>query len=291
MPGDEPFRRFLITVGITTDLPETGARIGESVDRMTRVFTGTFGYVPITSLDIDPALEQIRKQIREFCLKCDEDCVVALYYTGHADEVNGKHRVWTGNTVDPVLGTLETGHLAELMLVGTRLRHALIILDTCFSGQGGAEALQGSLSQVAEGDGKVLAVMTAAYPREQIHAGDFAELFERAVDQRAVAGHEPRYLTLGAITRFIDADPARPGWQTVSHSVLLARTDELPFFPNKRFNVQLHGLDLLTQLRIEQRELRIEEMRGHFLPRARGVDVPTEPAGGSSGGKPRCETW
>ena len=276
MPGDEPFRRFLMTVGITTDLPETGARIGESVDRMTRVFTGTFGYKRATSLDIDPDLEQIRKQIREFCLTCDEDCVVALYYTGHADDVNGKHRVWTGNTVDPVLGTLETGHLAELMLVGTRLRYALIILDTCFSGQGGAEALQGSLSQVAEGDGKILAVMTAAYPREQIHAGDFAELFERAVDQRAVAGHEPRYLTLGAITRFIDADPARPGWQTVSHSVLLARTDELPFFPNKRFNVQLHGLDLLTQLRIEQRELRIEEMRGHFLPRARGVDVPTE---------------
>lgn len=276
MPGDEPFRRFLITVGITTDLPETGARIGESVDRMTRVFTGTFGYKRATSLDIDPDLEQIRKQIREFCLKCDEDCVVALYYTGHADDVNGKHRVWTGDTVDRVLGTLETGHLAELMLVGTRLRYALIILDTCFSGQGGAEALQGSLSQVAEGDGKILAVMTAAYPREQIHAGDFAELFERAVDQRAVAGHEPRYLTLGAITRFIDADLARPGWQTVSHSVLLARTDELPFFPNRRFNVQLHGLDLLTQLRIEQRELRIEEMRGHFLPRARGVDVPTE---------------
>ena len=144
---------------------------------------------------------------------------------------------------------------------------------------------------MAEGDGKILAVMTAAYPREQIRAGDFAELFERAVDQRAIAGHEPRYLTLGAITRFIDADPARPDWQTVSHSVLLARTDELPFFPNSRFNVRLHGLDLLTQLRIEQRELRIEEMRGHFLPRARGVDVPTEAGWRFVGREAALRTW
>src|SRR5579863_6219994 len=168
MPGDEAYRRYLITVGITIDLPETGARIGESVDRMTRVFTSTFGYKKVTSLDIDPTLEQIRKQIREFCLSCDEDCVVGFYYTGHADEVNGKHRVWTGDTVDPVLGTLETGHLAELMLVGTRLRYALVILDTCFAGQGGAEALLASLAPIGEGAGKVLAVLTAAYPREQI---------------------------------------------------------------------------------------------------------------------------
>jgi WD40 repeat protein len=36
------------------------------------------------------------------------------------------------------------------------------------------------------------------------------------------------------------------------------------------------GLDLATQLRIEQQELRLADLRGHFLPRARGVDVQTE---------------
>ena len=199
-----------------------------------------------------------------------------LYYTSHADEVNDKHRVWTGDTVDPISGTLETGHLAELMMVRTPVRNALIIIDTCFAGKGGAEALRASVSSMGDGDGKTLALLTAAYPREQIVAGDFARLFTSAVRRPAVVGHEPPFLALGAITSVIDGDPTRPGWQTVSQSVLFGKTDELPFFPNRRYNPQLRGLDLLTQLRIEQQEMRLADLRGHFLPRARGVDVRTE---------------
>jgi WD40 repeat protein len=277
MRNEGAHRRYLIAVGITTDLRKSGPRIVDSVTQMTRTFTTDFGYERATSLDIDPGLEQIRTEIRKFCLDRDEDDVVALYYTGHADEVNGKHRVWAGDTSDNVSGTLETAHLAELMLVGTPLRHALIILDTCFAGQGGAEALLASVPSVGEGGGKTLALLTAAYPREQIVAGDFARLFTRAVEGPAVAGHEPPYLSVGAIARLMDEDSSRPRWQSVSHSVLLGKTDHLPFFPNRRFNRQLHGLDLLTQLRIEQQELRAADMAGHFLPRARGVDVPAEP--------------
>ena len=276
MPDDNSHRRYLIAVGITTDLSATRPRIIDSVNRMTRVFTEDFGYKRVTNLDIDPALDQIRKEIREFCKDRHPDDVVALYYTGHANKVNETHRVWTGNTIDSVSETLETKLLAELMLFETPLRYALIILDTCFAAQGGAEALRVSMSSMGKDDGKTLALLTAAYPREQITAGNFARLFERAVKQPGTAGHEPPYLTLGAIARVIDADSGRLPSQTVSHSLLGARTDQLPFFPNRRFNVQLHGLDLLTQLRIEQQELRMADLRGHFLPRARGVDVPTE---------------
>src|SRR6266852_4854180 len=69
MPDDNSHRRYLIAVGITTDLPKTGPRIVDSVNRMTRVFTDGFGYERVTLLDIDPASDQIRKSIREFCLK------------------------------------------------------------------------------------------------------------------------------------------------------------------------------------------------------------------------------
>jgi len=275
MPDDDSFRRYLITVGITTGLTSSGPRIVDSVNRMTRVFTSAFGYKRVTELDIDPASDQIRKSIREFCLKCHPGDIVTLYYTGHANEVNETHRVWTGDP-DPVSGTLETRHLAELMLVGTPLRYALIILDTCFAGRGGAEALRGSMPSIDEGDGKTLALLTAAYPREQIVAGDFARLFERAVAQPGLAGCGPRYIDLGAIARVIDADPERPGWQTVAHNLLGGRTNLLPYLPNRRFNPELDQLDLLTQLRIEQQELRIEDLRSHFEPRARGV-LPREP--------------
>ena len=278
MPDDDSYRRYLIAVGITTGLSKTGSNIIDSVNQMTQVFTGDFGYERVTQLDIDPATGQIEEEIREFCLKRDADDIVTLYYTGHADEVDGTHRVWTGNTLDRFTRNLETRQLARLMLRDTPLRYALIILDTCFAGHGGAEALLASMPSIGEGDGKTLAVLTAADSRQQIVAGDFARLFKRVVEQPVpvLAGNEPRFLSLGAITRLIDTDPSRPGWQTVSHALLGARSEDLPFLPNRRFSPPLHGVDWLTQLQLEQR-LRAGDLEEHFVPRARGVAVPTEP--------------
>src|SRR5689334_21632943 len=107
------------------------------------------------------------------------------------------------------------------------------------------------------GRDRALAVLTADDTREQIVAGDFARLYKNAVKQPSVAGYEPRFLALGAIAGVIQDDPSRPQWQTVSASVLFGKTENLPFFPNPRYRPQLHGLDLLTQLRIEQQELRV----------------------------------
>jgi hypothetical protein len=61
MPDDDSFRRYLITVGITTGLSSSGPRIVDSVNRMTRVFTSDFRYERVTQLDIDPTSDQIRK--------------------------------------------------------------------------------------------------------------------------------------------------------------------------------------------------------------------------------------
>ena len=276
MTADRPGRRYLIAVGITAGLTKSGPQIVASVSQMTETLRDDFGYERVTSLDIDPPIEQIRKEIREFCLARGPDDVVVLYYTGHALLVNGKHRLWTGDTVDAVSGTLEAGHLAELMMTQTSLGNALIIIDACFAGRGGADALLAAVSSVGGGRDRALAVLTAADTREQIVAGDFARLFASAVKQPSVAGYEPRFLALGAIAGVIQDDGSRPKWQTVSASVLFGKTENLPFFPNPRYRPQLRGLDLLTQLRIEQQELRLTELRLHFLPRARGVDVPTE---------------
>jgi WD40 repeat protein len=285
MPDDDPYRRYLIAVGITKDLAESGPAIEESVQRMTRVLTEDFGYKRVTQLDIDPAADQIEKGIWEFCKDCGPDDIVVLYYTSHADadETLETHRLWTGSTIGGVVGTLETKKLAELMLARTGLQNALIILDTCFAGKGAAEALKASAPAMGRGAGKTLELITAGYPREQVVAGHFARLFELAVANPAVAGREPRYLRLGGIVNVINTDESRPPWQTVSLSELFRKTDLEPFFPNRRFNRQLHGLDMLTQLRVEQQKLRASDLRDHFLPRARGMlppapgeDVPAE---------------
>jgi hypothetical protein len=221
---------------------------------------------------------RVREAVREFCLARDPRDVVVLYYTGHADLGGDRHRLWMGDTRDRYTKTVPTGELAELMLADTPLTHALIILDTCFAGHGGAEALLSGMWVSARAPDKTLAVLTAGHPREQVRAGDFARLFDAAVRHPATAGHEPVYLPLGGLVGHIKADPDRPGWQTVSHSVIFQHQQDLPFLPNPRHNPALHGLDLATQLRLAEDPKREHELREHFLPRARGVESAAEAA-------------
>jgi Caspase domain len=269
-------RRFFIATGVTRDLPRSRDRLIASVDRMVHVFTQTFGYQRVTSLRIDPTAEEIRSQLHDFCQLCNSEDIVVYYHTGHAETGKNGHRLRTGGEGNLYVTSLPTSELAELMLEATPLRNVLIILDTCFAGQGGAETLMSGMQVVGRVAGKTLAVVTAAHPTEEVRAGDFAELFERAVDHPSTGGHEPAYLPLSAIIGRIREDPRRQQWQTVSESVLFNTAAIQPFMPNPRFDTRFHGLDLLTQLRIEQQQLRMEDLRAHFLPVARGTDIPSD---------------
>ena len=275
MPDKAPLRRFLVATGVTTGLLKSPDRLRESVARMTGIFQDTFGYERVTALDLNPSREQMRQELRAFAKKCDRDDLVALYHTGHADMVAGKHRLWMGDTDDPVSDTLVTSDLAEWMLAETPVRNLLIILDTCFAGQGGAEILVAALQAAGDFYGKTLLAITSAHPKEQVRAGDFARLFERSVNHPATAGYEPRYLSLPAIVGHINLDPQRRGWQTVSYSTVLG-TDNPPFLPNPHHDAAFHGFDLATQLQMEQDEQRRQDLEKFFNPRARGVDVPQE---------------
>jgi len=277
-PGRDGRRRFLIATGVTTGLQETADDVAASVRRMSELLTGLFGYEPATGLGLDPEADRVRDELRDFCLAREPDDVVVLYHTGHADLAGDLHRLWMGGTRDRYTKTLATRELAELMLADTPLTTALIILDTCFAGHGGAEALLSGMRVSARAPDKTLAVLTAGHPGEQVRAGDFAGLFDAAVRHPATAGHEPRYLPLGGVVGHIKSSNDRPGWQTVSASVLFQHQPELPFLPNPRYDPLLHGLDLATQLRLAEDPQREHELREHFLPRARGVESAAEAA-------------
>lgn len=275
MPEEAP-RRFLIAAGVTAGLPKTGDRIAESVDVMSALFQEKFGYERVTSLGLNPSAKEMLHELRDFAKKCNSGDIVALYYTGHGDVVNTRHRLWMGdNTGDRLTGTLLSSDLTEQMLTDTSVTNLLIILDVCFAGQGGAEALLAGMQLEGGLSGRTLVMVTAAHPREQIMAGDFARLFGRAVDDLATAGHEPRYLALDAILRHIENDPDRKEWQTITPSTLL-NTGDPGFFPNPRYDPAFHGYDLATQLQMEQDEERRQDLEKFFNPRARGVDVPQE---------------
>jgi WD40 repeat protein len=274
MPEEAP-RRFLIATGVTVGLPKTGDRIAESVDMMSALFQEKLGYERATSLGLNPSAKELQDELREFAKKCNPGDIVTLYYTGHGDVVNSRHRLWMGdNTGDRLSGTLPTSELAERMLTDTPLSNLLIILDVCFAGQGGAEALLTGM-QVEGATDKILVVITAAHPREQVLAGDFARLFVRSVEDPATAGHEPHYMTLDAILRHIENDLERKKWQTVSYNTLFL-THDPGFLPNPRYDTVYHGYDLAAQLQMEQDAQRREDLEKFFNPRARGVHVPQE---------------
>ena len=68
MTDDGSRRRYLIAVGITAGLATSGPQIVASVNGLAEALRHDFGYERVTTLDIDPPVEQIRKEIREFCL-------------------------------------------------------------------------------------------------------------------------------------------------------------------------------------------------------------------------------
>ncbi|MDH2426359.1 caspase family protein [Sphaerisporangium sp. TRM90804] len=270
-------RRYLIATGVTTELTTSAPKIAESVAAMVNLFTTAFGYRRETTLGLDPPIQVFREELRRFCEERDPGDLVVLYHTGHAGSVSRRHKLWMGDTRNPVSGALPTSELAELMLEDTPLRRAMIIIDSCHAGEGGAEALLAGMAAM-DRDDKTLVVITGAHPKEQIKAGEFARLFERAAHHPATAGYEPRYLSTAAIVDRINADPERSLSQTVAESVLFRQSEYEPFLPNPRYDTDLHGRDLLTQLRIEQNEMRKEDLRSHFLPRARGGRLPGDTA-------------
>jgi WD40 repeat protein len=277
MPEEAPQRRFLIATGVTVDLPKTADRLRASVGQMTEIFQRTFGYERVPPLDLNPTTEDMRHELRQFAPKCTPTDVVALYHTGHADLVAGKYRLWMGNTGDPLVDTLTAEEIAQALLYQTPVSNLLIILDTCHAGQGGTEALQAGLNAMDGYAGKTLLTITAAYPKEVVRAGDFAHLFSRSVNHFATGGYQPLYLAPDAVVGHINDDDDREEWHTVSYSTIFL-TGEPRFLPNPRHNAAFAGLDVASQLQIEEEEdeRRQEDLEKFFSPRARGVDIPQE---------------
>ncbi len=267
-------RRFLVATGVTTGLQETAGLLVESVGTMAGIFQGTFGYERFEGLDLDPTAQQMRDELRALANKCGPDDIVVLYHTGHGQMVAGAHRLWMGKTRDSVADTLRTSDLAELMLADTPVNNLLLILDTCWAGDAVTDVLLAGLRAAGDFAGKTLLAITSAYRRERVRAGDFARLFERAVNNPATAGNRPRYLSPEAVVGSIKKDPERKPWQNVTYSTVLG-TDEAPFLPNPRHSTAF-SFDLAEQWQMEQAGPRREDLEEFFYPRARGVDVPEE---------------
>ena len=284
--GADAGRRFLIATAVTRypkepawDRPELAQARAAVID----LFTGTFGYEHVSDLGLNPTKEQLTGELRGFCRAPERsaDDLVVVYVAGHGEvlEDTGFEHVLLTSDTDPgdVHDALLTVELARKMLADTRVRRLMLLLDTCYSGQGGNDLLATALNRFTHAWGKQtgsgFVVVTSAQPSEQADAGAFPSLLGCAVHRQSTAGHAPPALDLGVIVQAMNDDPARPGYQRIGWAVV-GLSGQIPaFLPNPRHDKRLNGVDLYVQQIAEweaEAGRRDVEYRRRFLVRAMG---------------------
>ncbi|MEU8901185.1 caspase family protein, partial [Nocardia sp. NPDC048505] len=289
MPADHPSgagpRRFLIATAIEThtEAPhwDTPGLVGARA-QMIELFAGQFGYTLVDTLGVNATSTQLLKAVRAFCKAPDRrsDDVIVLYFTGHGERVDstGEYVLVAADTEpgDPATGVL-CAELARQMLLDTEVRRLLLILDTCYSGKGGADFAAAALSTYtnhwADEQGTGVVVISSTQPFQWAKAGVFPELFTSAVQSLATAGYGPENLALDAVITAIDTNPARTEGQTIERTQARVSGQLPEFLPNPRRDPQLTEVDLALQQASEwetHAERRDIEFRTRLLVRAMG---------------------
>jgi WD40 repeat protein len=253
-------------------------------NQIIELFTGALGYTHISDLGVDPTANQLTEHLRALCKhRVRPNDYLVVYLAGHGEILdNGGHVLLTSDT-DPadIDDALPTVTLATKMLRGTPVQRLLLILDTCYSGQGGNEfaaaVLAGMQRDWTLTDRSGLAVITSAQPFEQADTGAFPALLATAVHGYPTAGQVPATLALGAVVQAMNTHPTRPEHQQIGW-VSLGLSGEPPdFLPNPRHRTRITDIDLHMQqvaeweTHAERREI---EFRRRFLVRAMGGHGP-----------------
>ncbi|WP_079031841.1 caspase family protein [Streptomyces specialis] len=289
-PEDEPGagpRRFLIAAAVARYPKHPGwdrPDLVEARERVIEVFTRKLGYRHQTALGMDPTRAQLTDQLRAFCRSGDrrEDDLLAVYLSGHGEVLDeGRDHVLLLSDTDPAdlsYTSLRTADLAGVILRDTGVRRLLLMLDTCYSGQGGNELAAAALERISAqwktGDGSGLVVVSSAQPHQQADTGLFPRLLTEAVDSLATAGHGPDTLSVSAVAQHMNAPAAdRPAYQQITLTQIGLTGEPPPFFRNPRHSPRLTGVDLAIQQAAEfdeQAQRRETELTTRLLVRAMG---------------------
>ena len=201
---------------------------------------------------LDPSLQQLREAVRAAARAAP---VVVIYYTGHGLQPEGDPYYLVTTETRP--GLLEDTALEARQLLRLVLRkdahgsvlpddeqpQVLIILDCCFSGTGGVEALKESLQGVGNPNVWVLA---SAGGLEYAQQGKFAAALRQALLDPA-AGSSQDFLSLESVLEKVSAALGAagqaprvfwPGGQSGGLS---------PFFPNVKYLPHVAGLTVAEQ--------------------------------------------
>ena len=272
--------RYLIAIGSPRcdgmGLPEL-KRVESDVRRVVEFFAGPEqGYERVLADEIPPGAtaRQIKDALADWFAdpaRKAADCVV-VYYAGHGDEVGkfGHHYLFASDSTERQLfrNAIKTKDLVEIFFEGEgeRPQNVLLILDTCYSGQGGnqAAAAVAQAKQATLRSGSGLWALASADSLTEAADGAFVNAMLSVLNNDA-------WLPRGG-KQFLNPLELRDGvneWFERNRHPQRAVADvigsesQATFIRNPRYTRQLDGLELAD--------------RAHWDPKARGVEGLTSP--------------
>ncbi len=281
-------RRFLIAAGTEhySYFPalEPLSSVPEDLARMHDLFCRQLGYRRILpDLRLDPTANQLRQGISGWLNSRERtaDDVLVIYYSGHAMSSGRHYLLCQDSKQHELAGTAVASE--DLMWVMGRdspVRHILVILDTCYAGDGvrdlGRIAARVGQSRPANGPASSgLWFLAAARPQEEALESVFTETFETVISGLRAGGAQP-YLSLDSVVSGINATFEQ---HFLQQRAVLGAQDVVtlpPFIDNPDYDPQAEaGLDLEGRRR--HAAAWREDRDAHWDPRSRGVQLATDP--------------
>ncbi|MFF7935883.1 caspase family protein [Streptomyces sp. NPDC007940] len=287
-------RRFLISTAVTDvrDDPEAERpELAEDVRRIDELFLGELHYARGADPGLNPTREHLIATLRAFATspdRCPDDYVV-LYIAAHGVVGDGgRHYLLLHDSGHDLLTTaLRTEDLVSYLWEDTAVERLLVLIDTCYAEEGTDRALREALvakgsQEPVTGHGSTGLVLVASSRRkEEAYPGALSSAFARAVRGKVAAGYVPAHIRLSDVMAAISDDPQVPVAQRPVWSLARASGDIPAFLPNPHHvpdaaGLKVEEIDRMIALGSRERDLRDQDMRGFFMPRARGTDLPTD---------------
>ena len=282
----DSWRRFVIASGTENYAREQDRLESVPADLATMIefFTGQGYLEQLPDLRHDPTSDALRTLLANWLndqQRQDSD-VAVVYYSGHGDTDAGFHYLLTADTLeDHYEGTALPADFFVRALGGRpKVRRLLLILDTCYSGQGAFNAAEVAARMAAtqnlSGPYEGVWVVAASRSREEAEQSAFAAAFVRAAQdlQRATGALQP-YVGLETLVWRINSILEEQGFrQRASWTPAALSTGLAPFLPNLGYQPDAPaGVDLETRARLARRA---DELSAHWGPKARGVAVAAQ---------------
>lgn len=262
MPED--FARHLVIVGVRDDdIPG----VAKSVELMAECLA-PLGYKQALPelANLQPGVD-LKIRLANWASTVAKEDIAILYFAGHGGTIAGRHYLGLPGSdwLHPSATALPSEELFRVLAEGTQLLRLLVILDTCYSGQGALDAL--GLTNVLQGEEKDRAflVVTASRPKQEAGDEDFAVAFRDCVSEKrgaALPGYEIPTLISDLKSRLKPSQT--PGW--VALGLMLGEAPD--FLPNPNFLSAA-----LVNRPIEDRHFFHDDLLQHWKPRAIGSEA------------------